>query len=216
MNYSQAQLLPAYDLIHHRMKNVVVYDLNKTLYRKSSKDEFFKFVSFRQGSRLLNIAQIAFLKILGSMRLIDITTFKENFFSYLNHIDPDTVSRYAEEYWSIEYPFYFNSELLYRMSKEIENGYDVLIITGGLEIYTRPLLDLLPVKALLGTLTKYSDGKHEIQGKACKDEEKWIRLQKYYEDQPFKLIRAYSDDKEVILEKADEGFLVEDGKLSRV
>ncbi len=197
----------------NKTRTVVVYDLNKTLYNKSSKDEFFKYVCFKKGYKLINLIQIAALKTLDTLKLIDVTTFKENFFNYLKNIEPKRVERYADEFWSIEFDRHFNKKLLKSVEKHKEAGNEVIIITGGLEIYTKPLLKYLEIDALLGTITKYKDGKYEIVGEACKDEEKIKRLQEYMGNQDFHLIEAYSDDKEPILDLADKAFYVKDGKV---
>lgn len=192
---------------------VAVYDLNKTLYLKSSKEEFFKYVCFKKGYKLLNLAQLAGLKILGKLRLIDITTFKENFFDYLDHLPPEKVRKYAREYWQIEFPQHFHKELLQEVKELRDQGVKVYIISGGLEVYVRPLGEFLEVDAILGTRACYEDGDYKVDGKACKDEEKYRRLKEDLEGQEFQLVKAYSDEEEHILHQAEEAYLVEDGEI---
>lgn len=192
---------------------VAVYDLNKTLYLKSSKEEFFKYVCFKKGYKLLNLVQLAGLKILGNMKLIDITTFKENFFDYLDHLPPEKVAKYAREYWQIEFPQYFHQDLLQEIKELREQGVKVYIISGGLEVYVKPLGEFLKVDAMLGTRTCYENEDYKVDGEACKDEEKYRRLKEDLVGQEFRLIKAYSDEEEHILDQAEEAYLVEDGEV---
>lgn len=192
---------------------VAVYDLNKTLYLKSSKEEFFKFVCFKKGYKLLNLAQLAGLKILGNLRLINVTSFKENFFDYLDHLPPETVDKYATQYWKIEFPEHFHKDMLQEMEELQADGVKVYIITGGLEIYTKPLLDMLPVDVILGTCTTYKNGDYKVDGKACKGQEKIRRLEEHVKENDYRLIKAYSDDPEPILDEAEEAYIVKDGEV---
>jgi hypothetical protein len=53
-----------------------------------------------------------------------------------------------------------------------------------------------------------------VKGEACKGEEKIKRLeQNYLKGRPYKIVEAYSDSKEFILDKAEKAFLVEEGKI---
>ncbi|WP_373058047.1 HAD family hydrolase [Zunongwangia sp. H14] len=197
------------------MKKIVVYDLNKTLYNKSSKDEFFKFICYKKGYKLLHLFQLSGLKLMGKMKVISKTFFKENFYNYLKNLPPDTVKRYAEEFWNMEFPDKFREKMLSDIKKFKAEDVEVYIITGGFEVYTKYLEDLLPVK-VLGTKTEFKNGNYEVIGKACNDQEKVRRLQEDVNGE-FRIIEAYSDDKEEILELAENAYLVdEDGNLEKI
>ncbi len=195
--------------MNHHPTKVVVYDLNDTLYKKSSKSEFFKYVCFKNGYKLANLFQLSGLKILGDLKLVDVTTFKENFFNYLDHLPPETVRQYAREFWQIEYPRHFDDKLLEEIKQLRAEGVKVYIITGGLEVYTKPLLEFLEVDALLGTRACYKNEDYKIDGVACKAEEKFRRLEEGMQNEEFHLVKAYSDEDEYILHQADKGILVE-------
>ena len=197
------------------MQKIVVYDLNKTLYQKSSKDEFFKFVCYKNGYKLIRLAQLGWLKMLGNMRLVSKTDFKENFYNYLKNLDPETVKKYAEQFWNLEYPEFFRNKMLEDIRKFDEQGIKVFVVTGGFEVYTKYLEQILPVQ-VLGTRTTYKNGNYSIDGKACNDEEKIRRLDEALGE--YELLEAYSDDDEEILHKAKKGFLVdeESGELKQV
>lgn len=194
------------------MKKVVVYDLNKTLYEKSSKDEFYKFICYKRGYKLMHLFQLQWLKMMGGMKIISKTFFKENFYNYLKNFPPEQVHRYSKEFWDMEFPDKFRKQMLEDIRNFNENDIAVYIITGGFEVYTKYLEELLPLK-VLGTRTEFKDGNYEVVGKACNDQEKVRRLREEVEGE-FVLLEAYSDDKEEILDLAEKAFFItEDGEV---
>ena len=193
---------------------IAVFDINGTLYRKKSKEEFFRFICYRNSYKLADIYHLLLFKLLGSLRLINQTQFKENFFNYLDKLPPEQVRRYAAEYWSIEYPRYFNEAVLERVDKLREQGVQIFCISGGLDVYMDPLYELFPVDAHLSTRVEYKQDTYKVIGEACKDEVKIRRLEEYLDGQPYEIVEAYSDDEEAILEKAEQAYLVkEDGEI---
>lgn len=196
------------------MKKIIVYDLNQTLYKKSSKDEFFKFICYKNGYKLINLFQIGWIHLLGKLGLVSKTHFKENFYNYLDHLPPEKVKKYSKQFWGVEYPEHFREGMLDHIRKSADQGIKVYIITGGFEVYTKHLEKLLPVK-VLGTLTKYEDEDYRIIGKTCNDEEKVRRLKEDVKGE-YRILEAYSDDDEEILHHAEKGFLLKDGNLELV
>lgn len=187
---------------------VAVFDINGTLYRKSSKEEFFKYVCFKNGYKLLDIYHLITYKLLGKANMINQTKFKENFFNYLNGLLPETVNQYAREYWSIEYPQYFNEELLERVKELKDEGVQIICITGGLDIYIEPLFSQLEVDAFYCTNTVYQNSTYLVDGVACKGDEKLERLGQHFNNEPYRIVEAYSDDPEPILEEAEKAFII--------
>ncbi|MEJ8756075.1 HAD-IB family phosphatase [Pontibacter sp. H259] len=192
---------------------VAVFDLNKTFYNKSSKDEFFKFVSAKKPHKLAYYFQMLYYKTLLKMHQIRQTEFKENFFNYLDNLPPDKVKAYAKEFWEKEYPDNFNFEIRDRLDKLKKEGVQIFCATGGLEIYVEPLFELYKIDGMFGTRANYTDNIYLVDGKACKEEEKIARLDQYFKGKKYKIVEAYSDDKEEILKQADKAFLVKDGKI---
>ena len=193
---------------------IAVFDINGTLYNKKSKEEFFRFICFRNSYKLLDIYHLLLFKLLGTLRLVNQTQFKENFFHYLDDLPPEQVSRYAAEYWSIEYPRYFNEELLKRVDELREQGVKIFCISGGYDVYMDPLYELFPVDAHISTRVQYKKKTYKIIGEACKDEEKIRRLEEYLDGKPYEMVAAYSDSEEAILEQAEEAYLIkEDGEI---
>ena len=56
---------------------IAVFDLNKTFYNKSSKDEFFKFISTKKPHKVAYYLQMLYYKLLLKMHQIWQTEFKE-------------------------------------------------------------------------------------------------------------------------------------------
>ena len=189
------------------MQEVVVYDLNKTLYKKSSKDEFFKFICYKKNYKLLSLAELGWYKTMGKLRIFSKTEFKENFYNYLKNLEPDKVRKYARQFWQMEFPEYFREKMIEDIKKFHESGIKVYVITGGFEIYTKYLEELMPVE-VMGTRTEYVDGNYKVIGEACNDEEKVRRLEEAV-GKDYKLLEAYSDDKEEILSIAEKGYFLD-------
>lgn len=192
---------------------VVVFDLNGTFYNKSSKDEFFRFVSSKQPRRLYYLFQMAYYVALKKLHQIRKTEFKENFFNYLDHLPPEQVEAYAKEFWEKEYPANFNRELKSRFDQHKKEGAFIYCATGGLELYVKPLFDKYAIDGFAGTKVRYENSTYKVIGKACKDEEKLQRLDTYLKGKPYRIIEAYSDSEEAILDKAEKAFLIKDDKI---
>jgi phosphoserine phosphatase len=195
---------------------IAVFDLNQTVYNLSSKEVFFKFVCFRRNYKFYNIFQLGLFKLLGELRLISHTDFKENFFNYLDNLPPQKVSEFARDFWKIEYPKHFNKELLTRIEKLRSEGVRIVFATGALEVYAAPLFENhIEVDAWFGTQTTYDDGTYKVKGKACKQEEKTRMIREHYGDTDIRIVEAYSDDVEHMFKLTERPYLVNDGKIVR-
>ena len=197
------------------VQKVAVFDLNKTLYNKSSKDEFYFFILKKKKHKIFQFFSQLFYKLLKYLHLINKTEFKENFFNYLDHIPPKQVEEYANEFWSKEFPQNFNEELLDRVKELQQQGVKVLIVSGGLEVYIKSLSNYLKIDEIIGTKTIYKNDTYQVKGKACKDYEKIKQLKKSV-DGKFRLIESYSDSKEPILFEAEKSFFVKNGKITLI
>nr|WP_262910519.1 haloacid dehalogenase-like hydrolase [Pontibacter silvestris] len=193
---------------------VVVFDLNGTFYNESSKDEFYKFICLKRPKRLWFVFQMAFYKVLKKLHQVNKTEFKENFFNYLDDLPPSQVEKYAAEFWEREYPANFNQELKKHFDELREKGIKIFCATGGLELYVKPLFKLFQVDGFAGTRVAYTNNTYKVLGKACKNNEKLKRLDEAFSEKPYRIIEAYSDSKEEILDKAEKAFLIKNGHIS--
>lgn len=196
-------------------KQVAVFDLNGTLYNESSKDEFFKFICTKKPASALKYFHMGRFMILKKLHMVGQTEFKENFFRYLDGIDPVQVSEYAREFWEKEFPSNFNRSLMLRVKELKQQGIGVYIITGALELYVRPLMKMYKeIDGYAGTRTEYRNQKHLVAGDACKGRVKLKALHGLLNGEPFRIVEAYSDSKEPILDEAQNAFLIKDGKVT--
>ncbi len=193
---------------------IVVYDLNQTLYKKSSKDSFFKFICYKKELKIFYLFQLFWFQFLNKTNLIGKTTFKENFYNYLNGLPPETVQKYAKQYWGIEFPDHFNKKMLQDIEKFNSEGIQIYIVTGSFEVYTNYLEKILPVK-VIGTQTEFENNTYNVIGKACNGEEKIKRLNAEIQED-FEILEAYSDKKEPIIYEANKGYFVEEEKITLI
>ena len=196
------------------MVKVMVFDLNGTFYNKSSKDEFYKFIISKRPNRVKYYIQMVYYKVLLKVHQIKQTEFKENFFNYLDNFPPEQVRKYATEFWKQEYPDNFNKKLLKRFADLKGQNVVIFCATGGLELYVQPLFDLYKIDGFAGTCVAYTGHTYLVEGKASKGEEKINRLEEFLEGQTYRISEAYSDSKEVILEKAEKAYLIKDGVIT--
>ena len=191
---------------------IAVFDLNQTVYRKSSKDEFFKYICYKKNYKLLNIFQIGLYYALKKFRLVNKTAFKENFFQYLNGLPPEQVHKYASQFWNIEWDENFNHPLLERIEQLRQQGVLIIFITGAYDVYVAPLFENhLKVDAWMATKTRYNGSSYTIQGKALKDDEKVRRLDEHFKGKLYRLLETYSDQEEALFDEAEKAFLMKDG-----
>ena len=197
-------------------KRVAVFDLNQTLYIPSSKESFYHFLLSKQRSSKIYLVYLRLIKFLGKLRLLSITTFKEDFYRYLDDIPPDELHTLASQFWQQEFPNQFRSDLIKRIRALQDEGVEVLIITGSLDVYTRAVAQVLPIETVISTRSIYIDGKYDIQGIACKGSEKIRRLEEHLGYEPYTVVEAYSDEREAILKIAECGYLIQEGVLVQI
>ncbi len=138
------------------------------------------------------------------------TEFKENFFHYLDGLPPKKVEEYAKEFWAGEFPEEFNKDLRKIFDEVKKSGTLLICATGGFELYVEPLFDIYKIDGLVGTRVEYDGKTYKVKGEACKGEEKIRRIEHLLKGRPYKMVEAYSDSKEIILEKAQRAFLIKD------
>src|SRR5690606_31559304 len=192
---------------------VAIFDLNGTFYNKSSKEEFYKFILKKRPNRVKYVFEMSYYYLQLKLNRIRQTEFKENFFNYLDGLPPAKVEEYARDFWAQEFPEKFNKELK-KIFDDIKKSDTLLFCaTGGFELYVRPLFDHYEIDGLVGTQVEYDGKTYRVIGEACKEEEKIKRIKKLLNGKPFRIIEAYSDSKEVILDNADKAFLITDKKI---
>ncbi len=189
---------------------LVIFDLNGTFYNKSSKEEFYKFILKKRPNRFKYVFEMSYYYLQLKLNKIRQTEFKENFFNYLDGLPPEKVEQYAREFWAREFPEEFHKELK-KIFDEVKQSDTMLICaTGGFELYVKPLFDIYEIDGLVGTKVEYDGKTYKVVGKACKEEEKIRRIEELLKGKPYKIVEAYSDSKEVILDRAEKAFYIKD------
>lgn len=192
---------------------IAVFDLNQTVYNKSSKEEFFHFIFHKRKPKIFHYFGMGIYSLGRKAGLLNETTFKENFFHYLDNIPPETLESYALEFWEREWPHQFNKVLTDDIESLRSKDISICFATGGLDCYVKPLFEhFLKPDIWLATRTQYVEGRYKIAGKACKGDEKIRRLNQQIHPQAYLISHAYSDQKEAILQVAENAFLIREGK----
>ena len=107
----------------------------------------------------------------------------------------------------------FNPEIIERLQRAKSNGAELFCASGGLEVYVKPLFDLLPIDGFAGTKTTYTGKTYLVDGAACKGDEKVRRVKEFYKNKPFVITESYSDRYEELFEITEQPFLVKDGEV---
>lgn len=64
------------------------------------------------------------------------------------------------------------------------------------------------------TNTSYQNETYKIEGEACKGKEKLKKLQEHFGGEPYRIVEAYSDEPEEILEEAEKAYILKpDGQV---
>lgn len=197
-------------MVQDEVLKVVVFDLNGTFYNKSSKEEFYKFILRKRPNRLKYMFEMSYYYLQMKLNRIRQTEFKENFFNYLDGLPPSQVEEYAKEFWAAQFPEEFNKELKKIFDDVKQSGALLICATGGFELYVKPLFDIYEIDGLAGTKVEYNGQTYKVVGKACKEEEKIVRIEQLLDRKPYRIVEAYSDSKEPILDKADRAFYIKD------
>lgn len=200
---------------NNTLLEIAVFDLNQTVYKHSSKEDFFRFICRKRKRKVLHLFGMGLYTLGKELGLLSKTSFKENFFHYLDGVPPQALEAYAREYWQEKWPQQFNKELLQRMNELRRQGIGIYFVTGTLDCYVKPLFEeILKPDAWLATRTQFINGRYKVMGKACKDEEKIKRLNQLLHPRPYRVAEAYSDKKEAVLQLAKSAFIVKDDTIS--
>lgn len=181
-----------------------VYDFDKTIYKKDSTLEFFKF-SIKKDFKLLRYfpLQLSYL-ILFKIKITSKETFKEKFYSFLNGIED--VDHFIELFW--------NEEI-----KNIEQWYltqqnpDDLIISASPTFLLKDICRRINIENLIASEVNKKSGK--LESKNCYGIEKVHRFKQEYGAK--EISKFYSDSiSDLPMGKiANEFFLVKKGNIEK-
>ena len=180
---------------------VDLYDFDKTLYPKDSTTDYWLFCLKKNPGLIKYLPK----QIMSAVRFfagkIELTEFKQEFFSFLPKIDADAL---AQEYWQK------NGGRIFEWFKPAENDAVTVVGSASPEFEIRPILEKLGVDYIIATQVDTKTGK--FLSKNCKGEEKVRRIKEQLGDCEFR--NAYTDNiksDEPMLSLAKNRFMVKNG-----
>lgn len=171
------------------MKDIIVYDFDKTIYDGETSTDFMKFFLKRNPKYLLRI-----YKALHSLFYYnsDLKRSKEIFFEILNGAPIEFLKNEINEFWKIHkskiFPWIY--EEIRNNKKEAE---ELILISATPELFLEEISKELGFDKLIGTTFTKQDKffVSKIDGKNCKHQEKVVRLKEYLPE--FNILAFYSD-----------------------
>ncbi len=188
------------------LREIDVFDFDKTLYRGDSTIDYWLFNIRRRPWLLVLLPWQAAGYVPYFLGVWSLTRAKEQFLSYFRFIDVD---RAVEDFWEKnrhKLNDWFCPEFMERES---------VVATASPEFLVAPACEGRGVSRVFGTRADRKTGK--IEGENCKGAEKLKRIREVYPD--FEIVRAFSDNLKAdypMLSAAREPYIVKDGKYSRI
>ena len=181
---------------------MIVYDFDKTVFRRESSSLFFRFCLRAHPKLLLHLPRIGWFGLRALLGNCELTRFKEEFHRYLSSLT-DTEAL-VERFWD-------------RYERCIPTWLPPLLPRGGLVISASPefLVEGLCRRlglAVMGTRMDIRSGK--ISGLNCRGEEKPRRFRAEYPDTPVEEFYSDSLADTPMAALAERAWLVSGDKLS--
>lgn len=180
---------------------MIVYDFDKTVFRRESSFLFFRFCARRQPGLWLHLPRIALWGLGAWLGLTSLTRFKEVFHGYLASL-PDAHTL-VKEFWD-------------KYGGDIAPWLPPLLPRGGLVISASPefLVEELCSRLGLETMgTRMDIRTGRITGLNCRGEEKPRRFRERYPDAEVEAFYSDSLADTPMAMEAKEAFLVKDDQL---
>lgn len=177
------------------MEKLDVYDWDKTLYKKDSTIEFYKYC-LKKNKKIIKY----FPKQIFNVLLFKITRkekFKEKFFCFLKEVD--NIDKVVEDFWKEN-----QNNINYDLLKKSKNT--KVVISASPEFLLDKICKKININKLIATKVNKKTGKFESLN--CYGEEKLNRLNKEYKD--YEITSFYSDSMsdEFLANLSDESYLI--------
>ncbi len=164
------------------MEKIDVFDWDKTLYKKDSTIEFYKFCIKKKKIIIKYLPlQIVFF-LLYKLKLVKKIVFKEVFFRFIKSIE--NLDEYVKLFWK-ENKQYIRYDLINRSNNK------KVVISASPEFLLKNICEEIGINKLIASKVDKSSGK--FNSKNCYGEEKVQRLNK--EMQNFTIENFYTDSK---------------------
>lgn len=148
-----------------------VYDFDKTIYKRDSTFDFYRFCLKRRPVIMTEIPVVFFYAILFSFRLCSITAFKEKFFRFLRYLE--SADDLVKEFWDANQN---DISDFYRTGRRDDD----IVISASPEFLLAPICGRLGIKTLIASRVDQNTGRFD--GENCWGEEKLRRLREELPD----------------------------------
>lgn len=208
------------------MNKVALFDFCETLVNFQTADAYVDFVREKiQDKRMLRIERIQnYLTRIKIVQFIEIITRyrysinKRIKLLQLRGLQLETLQTLAKDYYLDKIKPNFIPDLLDRLIKLRNEGYIVLLVSGGYDIYLRFFVDEYSLTGLISTRIGFKGNvcTGKFDGIDCLRDGKTILLNNYYSDKPTYSI-AFSDSITDLpfLKWVDEGYVVSRNKSQK-
>lgn len=186
------------------MKNIYVYDFDKTIYKRDSSLDFWLFCLKKRPSiyKYLPIQIVMF--ILNKMNLVKTKKFKEIFFRFLEVFTSDEIEKNVYEFWE-ENKKYFCEWFLNRNKKGIE-----IVISASPEFLLYDICRENNIEIIIATDMNY---KGIIKGENCKGNEKVMKLNQNFKEYVIEEFYSDSDTDFPLVKLAKKAYKVKNGHI---
>lgn len=171
------------------MKEIIVYDFDKTIYDGETSTDFMKFFLKRNKKYIIRLPYA--LKSLIYYK-INLKKSKEEFFKILEGIDVEFLKSEIDEFWKENEKKIFSwvDEEIKNNKKEVS---ELILISATPYIFLEKISNKLGFNKLIATNFIKQNKKFvsKIEGNNCKGIEKVHRLNEYISE--FKILSFYSD-----------------------
>lgn len=179
-----------------------VYDFDKTIYKKDSTIEFYKYCLKSKKCVLWAVPRQLWGMGMFILGLYDRNKFKESFFSFLQYLSD--VKLLTEQFWEIEH---VNIKEWYIEKRK----YDDVIISASPSFLLKPIMERLGIQNLIATEVDMNTGK--LLSENCKGENKVIRFKEVYQDAVIDEMYSDSDSDMPLANISRKAFKVQGNKL---
>lgn len=179
-----------------------VYDFDKTIYKRDSTYDFYRFCIKKRPVILVEIPVVFLYAVLFAFQLCSMTAFKEKFFRFLRHLD--AVDDLVAEFWEA------NQEEIadfYRTGRREDD----IVISASPEFLLQPVCRILKIERLIASRVDKRTGRFE--GENCWGEEKLKRLR---EEMPGVTVGEFYSDSisdAPLAGIAEKAYIVQHGRL---
>lgn len=191
------------------MKNIIVYDFDKTIYNGETSTDFMLFFLKRNPKYIIRLCNVLYSLFYYKK---DLKKSKEIFFRILNGVNIEFLKEEINEFWKVKKDKIFSwvyNEIL--ENKKVSD--ELILISATPSIFLEKISKELGFDKLLATefenTNKLFDSK--IKGTNCKGKEKVNRLNEYIDN--YTILKFYSDSMsdKPLFDLADEKIFINKG-----